>query len=147
MAVDLPVKMRSPPFRKFALVRSSVDATYEPPVLTIPVLPTTTPSPLMTNTEPVALRAPFREEMPVPVTRLRVAPVPLSKVTLLPAPMEKLDQSMIAALELWSTVSDPPAGAPMVAEPAETLPPEGRVAAWAEAGKKRREREGEQGSR
>jgi hypothetical protein len=76
----------------------------------------------------VADNRPSIDDRLVPLTRLSVAPVPLLNWTVLPWPIEKPCQSMIALPELWLIVVVAPL-VDMPAEPATTLPPEGRV--WA----------------
>ncbi len=95
-ARTVPVKARSPPFRKSASSTSRVEAMKSPPVSTTPSGPTMTPFGFTSSTEPVAVSVPSIAETCPPVTRLSVAPVPFSICTRLPAPIEKLSKCRIA---------------------------------------------------
>ena len=126
VALEVPEKVLSPPFRNAASGRSRVEAVKDPPVRTFPVGPTATPAGLTRYTDPVAVREPSMRDGMLPVTRFSVAPPPLLMATLFPLPMEKLSQLMTALREAWSMMTLVPEGVAMDTAPAETDGPDGR---------------------
>jgi hypothetical protein len=129
--VPLPLKP-SVPWAKSRSLMSSVEATKPPPIVTVPDAVMAMPLGLTRNICPLPLTAPAMVEAVAPVTRLRIAAPAFGwlKVTAAPCPTEKLSQLTTARWLVWSTVMALPP--PWIAAlPSATLPPCGRLCAWA----------------
>ena len=131
---DAPVPENfSWPFRKSWFDKPRVEPTKPPPTLTVPLLVMAMPLGLTRKTCPLALIWPAMLEGVEPVTRFSVAEEALGcwKVTLPPCPTEKLFQSIIARPVVCWMVSALFARCVIMAVPAVTEAPFGKVCARA----------------
>ncbi len=121
---------RSRPAMRSSLRRFAVLAT-SPATSTRESRPNTMPYGLTRKTWPFACSRPRICDASLPTTRLRTTACADGcwNTTDSPVPMLKLCQSMAALLLVWRTCSAAPAGAPMLAWPATTLPPVGSAPA------------------
>ena len=123
-----------------ASLSPSVEAT-SPPTLTWAPWPNSMPLGLTRNTWPLAVRVPRIAEGSAPSTRLSATELLLgwTKLTLLPCAMLKESQLIATAWLVWVTVTVFGA-CEIVAAPAETVPPVGRLCALRGAGQAERGR-------